>query len=89
MLQSGAWSAGDAWSQSPAADVYYVIAANDTQAARALSRHIEQLPRRCAASARGGLEGEALKAWLEELDSIRGRWEDAIDWRSIRVKDVF
>jgi hypothetical protein len=89
MLQSGAWTIGDAWTLSPSADVYYVIAATDTQAARALSKHIEQLPRRCAPSARSGLEGEELEEWLNELDSIRSRWGDAIDWRSIRVKDVY
>jgi hypothetical protein len=89
MLQSGAWTAGDTWTLSPTADVYYVIAATDTQAARALSQHIERLPRRCASSARGGLEGEELERWLDELDSIRSRWDDAIDWRSIRVKDVY
>ncbi len=89
MLQSGAWTIGDAWTLSPGADVYYVIAATDTQAARALSQHIEQLPRRCASSARSGLEGKALEEWLDELDSIRSRWGDAIDWRSIRVKDVY
>ena len=89
MLQSGAWGAADSWSLNPAADMYYVIASSDSKAARALSRHIAQLPRRCSPSVRGGVEGEALKQWLEELDAIRRHWGDAIDWRSIRVKDVY
>jgi hypothetical protein len=89
VLQSGAWSAADQWSVSPAADTYYVIAATDTKAARALSAHLEQLPQRCTASVRPGLEGEALRRWLEELTEITKHWSPAIDWRSLRVKDVY
>jgi hypothetical protein len=88
-LQSGAWSAGTNWSLNPSQDAYYVIASTNTKAARALSRHIEKLPVRCSASIRPGLEGDALRRWLEELDAIANHWNSAIDWQSLRVKDVY
>lgn len=88
-LQTGSWSAADTWSLHPKEDSYYVVAATDTRAARALSRHIEQLPLRCSASLRSGLEGEALRRWLEELNAIANHWSAEVDWQSIRVKDVY
>lgn len=88
-LQSGDWSEADGWSTSPRVDSYYTIAATDTGAARALSRHIELLPPRCSASIRPGLEGDDLKRWLQELAAIQEHWAPAIAWRSIRVKDVY
>lgn len=88
-LQSGDWSQADAWSISPRVDAYYVVAATDTGAARALSRHIELLPQRCSASVRPGIEGSELSRWLQELAAIQEHWSPAIDWRSIRVKDVY
>jgi len=88
-LQSGDWSASDHWSLDPSRDTYFVLAASDTKAARALSQHIEKLPRRCSASVRDGIEGEALRDWLEELAAIARHWSPSIDWRGIRVKDVY
>ncbi len=88
-LRSGSWTDADTWSLSPRADTYYVLAATDTKAARALSNHIDELPKRCSASLRPGLEGEELRRWLEELDAITDHWAAAIDWRSIRVKDIY
>ena len=88
-LQSGDWSQAEGWSTSPRVDSYYVIAATDTGAARALSRHIELLPPRCSASIRPGLEGDELKRWLQELAAIQEHWSPAIAWRSLRVKDVY
>lgn len=88
-LQSGEWSSATDWSLNPSRDTYYVIASTDTKAARAISRHIGKLPKRCSASVRAGLEGKALRTWLEELDAIAMHWESAIDWQSIRVKDVY
>lgn len=88
-LQSGDWSEADGWSISPRVDAYYAIAATDTGAARALSRHIGLLPQRCSASIRPGLEGNELKRWLQELAEIQEHWSPAIAWRSIRVKDVY
>ena len=88
-LQSGAWSNVDSWSLSPRADTYYAIATTDTAAARALSKHIEQLPQRCGASVRPGIEKEELRRWLEELTAMSEHWSPSIEWRSLRVKDVY
>jgi len=88
-LRSGSWSDAADWVVSPAADTYYVLAARDSNAARALSAHVAKLPRRCSASVRPGLEGEALRRWLDELAALADRWSPAIDWRSIRVKDLY
>ena len=88
-LQSAAWSAADSWQLYPELDIYYAVAASDTRAARALSQHIEQLPKRCSASLRRGLEGAALRRWMQELTAIIEHWEPAIDWQTIRVKNIY
>ena len=88
-LQSGSWSSAGTWSLSPRADTYYVLAASDSKAGQALSQHIRKLPRRCSASVRPGFEGEELRVWLEELAAISAHWSPAIDWQSIKVKDVY
>ena len=88
-LPSAAWSAAESWQLQPDLDTYYAVAATDTKAARALSQHIEQLPRRCSASIRPGLEGAALRRWIEELTEIVRHWELAIDWQTIRVKNIY
>jgi hypothetical protein len=88
-LHSAAWSAAESWQINPDLDTYYAVAASDTKAARALSQHIEQLPKRCSAPVRPGLEGAALRRWMEELTEIMNKWEPAIDWRTIRVKNIY
>jgi hypothetical protein len=88
-LPSSSWAAAKSWQLQPDKDTYYVIAATDTKAARALAQHIERLPKRCTASVRGGLEGAELQRWLEELALVTEHWQSAIDWRSIRVKSVY
>jgi hypothetical protein len=88
-LSSAAWSAADDWQLHPDLDTYYAVAASDTRAARALSQHIEQLPKRCTAPVRPGLEGIALRRWMEELTEIMNHWGPAIDWRTIRVKNIY
>ena len=88
-LPSSSWAVADGWQLHPDKDTYYVVAATDTKAARALAQHIERLPKRCSASVRGGLEGAELQRWLEELAVITEHWEGAIDWRSIRVKSIY
>jgi hypothetical protein len=88
-LPSAAWSVANSWQLQPALDTYYAVASTDTKAARALSQHIEQLPKRCSASVRPGLEGFALRRWLEELTEIVKHWEPAIDWQTIRVKNIY
>jgi hypothetical protein len=88
-LPSAAWSPAESWQLQPDLDTYYAVATTDTKAARALSQHIEQLPKRCSASVRPGLEGAALRQWLEELTRINEHWEPAIDWQTIRVKNIY
>jgi len=88
-LRSGSWSVAETWSLHPDKDTYYALASSNSKAARALARHIEQLPNRCSASIRGGLEGAELRRWLEELNEIVDHWESQIDWQSIRVRNVY
>ena len=88
-LPSSSWAVADSWQLHPDRETYYVVAATDTKAARALAQHIERLPKRCSASVRGGLEGTDLKRWLEELALVTEHWQGAIDWRSIRVKSIY
>lgn len=88
-LPSAAWSAAETWQLQPDLDTYYAVAAADTKAARALSQHIGQLPKRCSAPVRPGLEGIALRRWMEELKAIIEHWEPAIDWQTIRVKNIY
>jgi len=88
-IQSGSWLESGEWSLSPRHDTYYVIAATSTEASRALSRHIQELPQRCSESMRPGLEGAELKRWLEDLTAITGHWPAAVDWRSIVVKELY
>ncbi len=88
-LMSDSWLAADGWELSPDKDTYYVIAATDTKAARAMSQHIRQLPNRCTASVRSGLEGRELQRWLDEFASIAEHWKQAVDWRVVRVKNIY
>ena len=88
-LPSSAWSETNHWSLQPDRDTYYALSASDTKAARALSQHVGRLPKRCSASVRRGLEGAELRRWLEELEAIASHWASAVDWQSIRIKNVY
>jgi len=88
-MHSAKWTAGESWSSNPRADTYLVIAASDSSAARALSKHIESLPKRCSAAVRPGLEGDELRRWLAGLDAIVEHWTPAVDWKSVHVKEVY
>jgi len=88
-LPSSSWAVADSWQLQPDKDTYYVVAATDTKAARALAQHIERLPKRCTASVRGGLEGADLQRWLEGLAVVTEHWQGSIDWRSIRIKSIY
>jgi hypothetical protein len=88
-LISDSWTAADGWELHPDQDSYYVVAATDTKAARALSQHIRQLPNRCSASVRKGLEGRELGAWLDEFAAIADHWKQSVDWRVIRIRNVY
>jgi len=83
------WLPGKDWMIEPDADTFYAVASSNTKAARALGRHFEQLPMRCGGGVRPGLEGAELRRWFSELDAITQHWRSEIDWRSVRVKNVF
>ena len=86
---SGSWAVAESWQLNPDKDTYYVIAATDTKAARALSQHISKLPNRCSASVRNGIEGRELQGWMDSFASIAEHWQQAIDWQVIRVKSIY
>jgi hypothetical protein len=88
-LLSDSWTAAEGWQLNPDEDTYYVIATTNNKAARALSRHIKQLPNRCSAAMRSGLEGRDLQHWMDQFASIAERWKQSIDWQAIRVKNIY
>lgn len=88
-LARDASSPATAWQIRPDADTYYAIAVSDSKAARALSRHLAQLPRRCTLSVRPGLEGVQLKNWLADFSAVVDQWQPHIDWQAIHVRNVF
>lgn len=88
-LASAAWSPAESWQLEPDLDTYYALATTDSKAARALSQHINRLPMRCSSSVRPGLEGIALRHWLDGLKRIVEKWESSIDWQTIRVRNVY
>ena len=88
-VQSGNWTRTNHWSLAPREDAYFAIGSKNSRAARALSAHIAMLPKKCSASMRAGLEGPALRAWLDELQQILSHWGPAIDWRGIRIKEIY
>jgi hypothetical protein len=81
--------AAPGWELNPDKDTYYVIAANNTKAARAISQHIGQLPNRCSASVRSGFEGRELRRWMDEFAAITRHWKQAVDWQVVRVKNIY
>jgi hypothetical protein len=83
------WLPGKDWMIEPDADTFYAIASSNTKAARALGQHFARLPMRCGSGVRPGLEGAELRRWFSELNAITQRWRSEIDWRSVRVKNVF
>lgn len=88
-IDSPSWLPAEDWLINPDADTYYVIASQNSKAARALSKHFETLPQRCGDSLRPGLEGAELRRWFRELNAIAAHWQNDIDWQSVRVKNVF
>ncbi|MDH4047010.1 MAG: hypothetical protein OEW68_07905 [Gammaproteobacteria bacterium] len=86
---TGSWLPGESWELEPDMETYYVVAASDTKAARAIARHIEQLPQRCTSSVRSGLRGAVLQRWITELNAIADHWKAQIDWQIIRVRNVY
>lgn len=88
-IADGSWRPAEGWQADPRSDSYHAIAVSDTEAARALTRHVERLPRRCSGSVRSGLEGEPLRRWLEELGALAASHEPHVDWRTIHVRNMY
>jgi len=88
-LARGASSPELDWLLNPDADVYYAIAVSNSKAARALSNHLDQLPRRCSNSIYPGLEGIHLENWLMEFSAVVDQWQPHVDWQAIRVRNIF
>jgi len=88
-MMSDSWVTADGWRLNPDRDTYYAIAAANTKAARALSQHIGQLPNRCSASVRSGLEGLDLQRWMDKFAAIAEHWKQSVDWQVIRVKNIY
>ena len=88
-LSSATTRAGDQWQLAPDTDIYYALAASDSKAARALAQHLDRLPKRCSQAVRPGLEGDALRTWLEDLQTLVEYFKPHVDWRTVRVSNVF
>lgn len=88
-LLRDAWMPEPEWRLKPDADTYYTIAVSDSRAARAISRHLESLPRRCTESLRPGLKGTPLADWLTNLSAEAARWQPHVDWNAIKIKNIY
>ncbi len=82
------WTSVPDWSMTPAGDVWYAIASNDSEAARAIATHLAALPARCSASARPGLDGAALAHWFRGFSAELERRAAEVDWRAVRTRNV-
>lgn len=82
------WSETYEWLLEPDLDTYYAVVVSDVQLARRVANHMDNLPLRCSASIRPGLEGEDLREWLSDFAMITARASKQVDWRAVKVKDV-
>ncbi len=87
-VEDAQWAAVANWSMAPAGDVYYAIASNDDEAARAIAKHLAALPARCSDSVRPGLDGAALAHWLRGLGAEFERRAADVDWRAVQTRNV-
>jgi len=76
------------WLLEPDTDTYYAIAVTDPRSARQIANHIDQLPVRCSEFVRPGLQGAALREWLNQFAMLTARSAKHVDWRAVRVRDV-
>jgi hypothetical protein len=83
-----AWAAVPDWSMTPAGEVWYAIASDDSEAARAIATHLAALPARCSASARPGLDGAALAHWFRGFSAELERRAADVDWRAVQTRNV-
>ncbi|MBT8089120.1 MAG: hypothetical protein KJO01_02815 [Gammaproteobacteria bacterium] len=82
------WSETYEWLLQPDLDTYYAVVVSDASLARRVANHMDNLPLRCSASIRPGLEGDDLREWLSDFAMITARSSKYVDWRAVRVKDV-
>lgn len=82
------WSETYDWLLDPDLDTYYAVVVTNSQLARRVANHMDELPLRCSASIRPGLDDEELREWLGDLAMIAARSSESIDWRAVKVKDV-
>ncbi len=86
---SGDWMPVEEWDSKPGSETYYVIAVSDSRTARRVADLVAELPQRCSDSVRLGLTGSALDGWLSDLDRELVRGHQNMDWRAIRVRQVY
>jgi len=82
------WSETYDWLLEPELDTYYAVVVTDAQLARRVANHMDELPLRCSASIRPGLEDDELREWLSDFAMITARSAKHVDWRAVKVKDV-
>lgn len=76
------------WLVEPEVDTYYAVAMTDARAARGVANHIDSLPLKCGEAIRPGLEGAALKSWLDDFAMLAARSANSFDWRALEVRDI-
>ena len=82
------WSETLDWQLDPEFDTFYAVVITDAQVARRVANHMDDLPLRCSASIRPGLEDDALRSWLSDFAMLTARSSKHVDWRALSVKDV-
>ena len=85
---SNNWSEALDWQMADNVDTFFAVVATNSDTARKLANHIDNLPQRCSTALRPGLTGEALQLWLTEFASIAADAPKHIDWRAIEVRDI-
>ncbi len=82
------WSETFDWQLDPQFDTFYAVVITDAQVARRVANHMDELPLRCSASIRPGLEDDALREWLSDFAMLTARSSKHVDWRALSVKNV-
>ena len=88
-LAPDAASSRPIWTLQPETDTYYAIAVSNSEAAHVLSQYLQQLPQRCTAAARFGLEGDRLESWMREFVEKVTAFEPYVDWQAIQVRNIY
>ncbi|MFW2403696.1 MAG: hypothetical protein ACN4GT_02940 [Gammaproteobacteria bacterium] len=75
-----------AWQGQRGVESFYAVAVTDPALAREVGAVIGKLPARCSVSARDGLTGSQLDAWLQELGTLMERGRSSVDWQAVRIE---